>query len=323
MMVFTLLSMGPIYIPFEVVTRFISGQEVASQTYFDILWQIRVPKILTGILAGSALSIAGLVMQTYFGNPLAGPFVLGISSGSALGVALWVMTSSIFLGALPEYFNDYGLVASGIFGGSIILLLLMLTASKVTSKVVLLVMGLLFGHFTSGIISVLVAKSGAQEIKTFLLWGLGSFERVSGNQLLVFLSVVVFAILCALLLIKPLNSLLLGEQYAKSMGLNISRFKYFAIVITAILAGSVTAFCGPIIFLGTVIPHLARWIFKTSDHKVLMPGVILLGSIFSLIAENIASGFFSLNIPLNAIMGLMGVPIIVVFMWSKQKDLRS
>ena len=315
-----IIMIGPVSISFSNIWNSFLGTNGISDIYIDIFWKIRFSKAVTALLAGSALGVSGLLMQTYFQNPLAGPFVLGIHGGSGLGVALWIMATSALTAILPPYILELGTIFFSFVGGISVLLLLMFLSLRIPGKVILLVVGLMLGFVSSGIINILVSVSEANEIKSFLLWSLGSFQRVSGSSLILYCSILIPVLALSILMIRPLNLLLLGDRYAKALGLSLQKTKYILIFLTAILAGTVTAFCGPIAFIGIIVPHIARYLFKSGDHKVILPATILVGGLVALIAEFIASSWEVLLLPLNAITGLLGAPIILIFLWRHRKE---
>ncbi len=284
----------------------------------DIIWKIRFPKMITAILAGAALASSGLLMQTYFQNPLAGPFVLGINSGASLGVAIWILGAS-FLSGLSVHLMSFGSILFAIIGSITILLLLLFLSFRISGKVVLLVIGLMFGHMANGVINILINIGDAQKVKSFLVWGLGSFSKVDEFQLPWFGATIIIGLIVSISQIKKLNLLLLGERYAHSLGLNLLRTKVTLITITAILSGTVTAFCGPIAFVGIIVPHIARAIFKSNDHRIILPASLLIGGIIALFAEYVSSSGTFVAVPINAMMGLIGAPIIFVFLWKRRK----
>ncbi len=320
-----LLLCGPVMIPFgEIVDIFVGN--IYDSSNADIILLFRVPKIVTAFLATGALAVAGLLMQTFFRNPIAGPFVLGINSGASLGVALWIFVFSLLSfnihnTSFLNYLFSFGILGSSIIGGGAVLLLLLIISLRVSSNVLLLVLGLLFSHMTTGVISVLINISDAQKIKSFMLWSLGSFSRVAGHQLIIFSTIIIVAVFMAFILSKHLNIMLLGDDYAKNLGLQIKKFKVLILTITAVVAGTVTSFCGPIAFVGVIIPHVANGVIKSSDHKKLIPGSFLLGGAVGLLAEIISSLILpSLGLPINAVMGLLGAPLICIFMWGWYRE---
>lgn len=312
-----LLSMviGSVRIPLGDILTILVGGEPARATWTTIIRDFRLPKALTAMLAGAALGISGLQMQTLFRNPLADSYVLGVSSGASLGVALVVLsvgtTGSILMAGIG-LLGDLGLAAAAFIGAALVLALVMLVASRVQSVMTLLILGLMFGYATSAVVSLLLYFSITERIQTYISWTFGSFGGVTWSQMSVFAPMVIVGLLSSLILSKPLNALLLGEAYARSMGLNVRRARLWIIVTTALLAGAVTAFCGPIAFLGIAVPHLCRGLFGTSDHRILIPGVVMLGGIAALIADLIAQvPGGQIILPLNAVTALIGAPVVI------------
>ena len=289
----------------------------------DVLKEIRIPKVLTAILAGASLATSGLLMQTFFQNPLAGPFVLGIQSGSSLGVAFWVLGLKWLPWSIIERYpmlERLGLTFSSMIGCLSILFLLMFLSFRISGKLILLILGLVFSYISSGLINIMSLLSKANELKSFFLWSQGSFQRVSFDDLSIFISISMVGLTLSLLLSKPLNILLLGDRYAQSSGLSIKKIKTGLIFLTAILSGLVTSFCGPVAFLGVLVPHLARKIFQTGDHKILLPAVMILGAIIALFSEALSSLTDPIALPLNAILGIMGFPVLIVFLLRNKKQ---
>lgn len=275
----------------------------------EVIWAIRLPRALTAFLAGAGLSVAGLMMQTLFRNPLAGPFVLGIESGASLGIALAIM--SVSFGAWNGLWGAFGLVFAASLGAGVVLILVLMAAARIEGNTTLLILGMLFGYATGALVSILVQFSSAEKIRQFSVWGLGSFNGVTSIQVLVFSSVIAIGIGLSFALNKPMNGLLLGLDYAASLGISIRKIRFLLILATALLAGAVTAFCGPIGFLGLAVPHLARWLFKTSDHHRLTPAVLLLGALLAMLADllTLLPGERG-TLPLNAVTALLGAPVI-------------
>jgi iron complex transport system permease protein len=307
------LSIGSVAIPFgEVIGRFF-GQEFSKRSWETIIIGYRLPKAFTAILAGITLSISGLQMQTFFRNPLAGPFVLGISSGAGLGVALLIMAGSAFGWSL--YAGSLGLwavITAASAGAILVLLLMSLTAWKVKDSMTLLIVGLMFGSAVSALISVLAFFSNAEQLKMFTVWSMGSLGSTQTNQLVGFLAATLIGILPMLIMLKSYNAMLLGEAYAESMGVNINKLRWTMIISTGILAGSATAFCGPIAFIGIAVPHMARLIFKTGDHRILFPASALTGAIVLLICDSISQLPGSAQtLPINAVTSLVGAPMVI------------
>ncbi|GAK59677.1 transport system permease protein [Candidatus Vecturithrix granuli] len=317
------ISVGSVHIPFGQIVKIFAGQEPQRAAWGNILWLFRLPKALTAILAGAGLAVSGLVMQTLFRNPLAGPSVLGINAGASLGVALMVLSAaaggvgSRFLDGLGVL-GELGMVLAASLGSALVLLLIMAFAERVRSIMTLLILGLLFGYATSALVSILIHFSIAERIQAYISWTFGSFGTTTWKQLYIFAPVITGGLLAASFLQKPLNALLLGEVYAKSLGLHLKHTRLSLIAITALLSGSTTAFCGPVAFLGITIPHLCRIFFHTSDHRTLLPTVILTGAIVALIADIISQMPGSqLVLPLNAVTSLIGVPVIIWVILSK------
>jgi iron complex transport system permease protein len=315
------ISLGSVAIPFEDILNTLIGNTAAKESWQTIVLSFRLPKAITAILVGSGLSVAGLLMQTLFRNPLAGPFVLGISSGASLGVALLILGSSLFGGFfLANSISSWSLPIASSVGAFLVLSAVIIAANKVRNTMSILIIGLMFGSFTSAIISILAYFSEAQEIQLFLFWSFGSLGNLSWNELVVFIIIYSIGMLATLAIIKPLNSLLLGENYAKSLGVNVKKNRNIILIITCILTGVITAFAGPIAFIGLAVPHVARMIFTTSNHKILIPAVLLLGAIIMLICDVIAQLPTSeFTLPINAITSLFGAPIVIWLLIRKKK----
>ncbi|MBD2614718.1 iron ABC transporter permease [Nostoc punctiforme FACHB-252] len=308
------LAFGSVAIPMQEVMQILLGQEVEKVTWSNIILKFRLPKALTATLAGAALGVSGLQMQTLFKNPLAGPFVLGISSGASLGVALVVLTASVTTPTLLNdlgIITDFGLVIAASLGAASVLGVMLVVSRRVQETMTLLILGLLFGYATSGIVSILLQFSSKERIQSYIMWTFGSFAGVTWKQLIVLIPVIVLSLLIAVLQSKSLNALLLGEAYARSLGLTVQKTRFSIITSASILAGAITAFCGPIAFLGVAIPHLCRSLFMTSDHRILIPSVMILGAILALVADLFSQLAVSqMVLPLNAITALIGTPVV-------------
>ncbi|WP_113924134.1 iron ABC transporter permease [Cognataquiflexum aquatile] len=307
------LASGSVLIPIqEVMGRFIGG-EFSKSSWETIVIGYRIPKAFTAILAGIGLSLSGLQMQTFFRNPLAGPYVLGVSSGAGLGVALLIMAGSAFGWSMYSGgFGIWAVVLSATLGSILVLLLMSLTAWKVKDSMTLLIVGLMFGSAVSALISVLSYFSGADQLKMFTIWSMGSLGSTQPDQLVAFLVSVLLGLLPLLVNLKSFNAMLLGEAYAESMGVNVHRLRWAMIVSTGILAGSVTAFCGPIAFIGIAVPHMARLVFKTGDHRVLFPASALIGAAVLLACDTISQLPGSAQtLPINAVTSLVGAPMVI------------
>ncbi|MBW4645717.1 MAG: iron ABC transporter permease [Goleter apudmare HA4340-LM2] len=308
------LALGSVDIPVQEVINILLGQEPEKATWTNIILKFRLPKALTATLAGAALGVSGLQMQTLFKNPLAGPFVLGISSGASLGVALVVLTASVITPKLLAdlaIISDFGLVLAASIGAASVLGIMLVVSRRVQDTMTLLILGLLFGYATSAIVSILLQFSSRERIQSYIMWTFGSFAGVTWRQLVVLIPVILMSLLVALLQSKSLNALLLGESYARSLGLTVQKTRFSIITSASILAGSITAFCGPIAFLGVAIPHLCRSLFNTSDHRILIPSVTILGATLALIADLFAQLLVSeMVLPLNAVTALIGTPVV-------------
>jgi len=325
------LAVGSVRIPLDEIVAVLLGGEASKTAWTTIVLKFRLPKALTAMLAGAALSVSGLQMQTLFRNPLAGPFVLGISSGASLGVALTVLLAGVAVGlggsttllAGISLAGDTGLAMSAILGSGLVLLLVMAVARRVQSGMTLLILGLMFGYTTSALVSVLIYFSVAERIQAYISWTFGSFGGVTWRQLQVMAPAILLGLAGGHLLMKPLNALLLGETYALSLGLNVRRVRLGIIGSSAVLAGVVTAFCGPIGFLGIAVPHLCRSLLHSSDHRLLLPAVSFMGATLALGADIVAGLPGShLTLPLNAVTALVGAPVVICVIL-RQRNLRQ
>lgn len=312
----TNISLGSVSIPIEEIFKSIFSN---SENY--IIQNYRLPKAFTAILVGSGLGISGLLMQTLFRNPLAGPFVLGISSGASLGVALVILGSGLFGGLFASLLiSKWSIVIAASLGGFLVLLAVLAISAKVRDTMAILIIGLMFGSITAAVVSVLSYFSSAEQLQQYIFWGFGSLGNLSWNELLIFFIIYSLGIVLSIISLKGLNTLLLGENYAKSLGLNIKQSRLIIIIATSLLAGTITAFAGPIAFIGLAIPHITRQIFNTSNHKILLPAVFLLGAIVMLICDSIAQLPTSdYTLPINAITSLIGAPVVIWLLVRKRK----
>ena len=324
-LVFLLLNLllGSVAIPFRSVWNILTGGEGDPVAWQNIILKSRLPQALTALVAGAGLSISGLQMQTIFRNPLAGPSVLGISSGASLGVAFVVLLSGQLGGVALSRLGFIGEVAlsiAAIVGALSVMGLIVLASRKVAGSVTLLIIGVMIGYIANAVIGVLKFFSVEEDIKAYVIWGLGSFARVSGNQMMLFVTIMAVIIPLSFLLIKPLNLLMLGDGYARNLGLNINRARVWGITCAGVLTAIVTAYCGPIIFLGLAVPHLCRAIFQTSDHRVLMPASMLVGASLALLCNLIARlpGFEG-ALPVNSVTALVGAPVVASVLFRKRK----
>ncbi len=314
------LALGSVSIPFNAIIGILLGDNTPT-SWQHIILDYRLPKAITTIIVGSGLGISGLLMQTLFRNPLAGPFVLGITSGASLGVALVTMGSSlfggIFLGVLA---SKWSIVIAATLGSFLVLLTVMLTSIRVRDTMAILIIGLMFGSITAAVVNVLSYFSSAEELQQYFFWGFGSLGNLSWKELSILGSIYTLGIAVSISTIKTLNSLLLGENYAKSLGLNLKKGRLLIIIATSLLAGTLTAFTGPIAFVGLAVPHITRQVFRTSNHKILLPSVFLFGAIIMLVCDTIAQLPNSdLTLPINAVTALFGAPVVIWLLVRKRK----
>lgn len=307
------LALGSAKVPLGEVVTVLFGGEASRPAWTSIVLQFRLPKTITALLAGSSLAVSGLLMQTLFRNPLAGPFVLGISSGASLGVALVVLTTgagSAGLLAALGLGGDLAVAVAASVGAGSALFLVLLVARRV-SILTLLILGMLFGYATGALVTVLLHFAMAERIQAYVVWTFGSFGGVTWEELTVLAPALVLGLLASMALAKPLDALLLGEGHARALGVRVGPVRHAVLVVTAVLAGAVTAFCGPIGFVGVAVPHLARGLWQTSAHRVLLPATALLGALVALAADLVAQLPGSASVlPLNAVTALLGTPVI-------------
>ena len=318
------LLIGTVSIPVADVCRILAGMGSDSEIWTNIVLSSRLPQVLTAIVAGAGLAVSGLQMQTVFRNPLAGPSVLGISNGSALGVAFVVLLSgqlgSVALSRLG-YLGDVAISVAAIVGALAVLMLIIWVSQRVKGNVTLLIIGVMIGYLANAIIGVLKFLSPEEDVKAFVVWGLGSFSRVSGDQMLLFVVLMCVLLPLSFLLVKPMNLLLLGDRYAGNLGLNVRQARLQIIVCSGVLVAIVTAYCGPIMFIGLAVPHLARSLFRTSDHRQLMPATALCGAALALVCNFIARmpGFEG-ALPVNSVTALVGAPVIASVLFRRRQS---
>lgn len=311
------IALGSVRIPLDRVVSILTGGEADRPTWNVIVQDIRLPRAITAVLAGSALGIAGLQMQTLFRNPLADPFVLGISSGASLGVAVVVLAGgagmTTLLGSRLGLGGDVVITLAAVLGAALVLGPVLALSSRVAHPATVLILGLMFGYAISAFVTLLVAGTDPQHIERWMAWGFGSFTGVTWQKLRVFAPVTILGVLVAMATTKQLDALLLGENYARSMGLPVRRMRLVTMAGASLLGGVVTAFCGPISFLGIAIPHLSRALLGTSDHRVLVPAAVMMGGILALLAQIVALLPGQAGVlPLNAVTALIGAPVVVV-----------
>ena len=312
---FSNLFWGAVAVPFDAVIEILTGGDAGNEGWRLILLQTRLPQAVTALLAGMSLAVAGLLLQTLFNNPLAGPEVLGINSGAGLGVAVVML---LLQGAMGV--GGYIAVLSGAFVGALAIIMLVLLLSRLlSSSIYLLIAGLAMSYLASSIISILNYFSTAEGVHSYLIWGMGGFGGVSTELLPLYSGVLLVLLLCALLLVKPLNVILLGDAYARNLGINTKRLRGMLLLVVGGITATVTAFCGPIAFVGLAVPHLARMASPTANHRVLLPVTLLLGGIVTLACNLICQlpGGSGL-LPLSAVTSLLGAPVIIYVVFKER-----
>ncbi|GAB6121746.1 iron chelate uptake ABC transporter family permease subunit [Dysgonomonas termitidis] len=318
------LVLGTISIPVGSIWNILSGTGDEPLIWQNIIWKSRFPQTLTALVAGAGLSISGLQMQTVFRNPLAGPSELGISSGASLGVAFIILLSGSIAGTALSTLGFFGEVAvsvAAIAGAMTVMAIIIAISQRVRGNVILLIIGVMIGYIATAIIGVLKFFSNDEDVRAYVIWGLGSFAKVSGNQVYTFVFIMAVLIPLSFLLIKTLNLMLLGDGYARNLGLNIKRARLYVICCSCVITAIITAYCGPIVFLGLAVPHLCRTIFVSSDHRILMPAVTLTGASLALLCNLIARmpGFEG-ALPINSVTALIGAPIVISVLFGKRKN---
>lgn len=309
------IALGSVNIPIGQVINVSLGWPADQDSWRLIILKSRLPQAITAILAGTGLAVGGLQMQTLFRNPLAGPSILGISSGASLGVALVLLLFGKLGGVALSHLGWAGhlTVSMAAFLGAVVVLFLILFLSRhLRDNAMLLIVGIMVGYAASAIVGILKFYSMKEDVHAYVIWGLGSFATVTWSQMTIFIPVVIIGLAGAVFLVKPLNVMLLGEQYACNLGINIRRSRLFIIICTGLLTATITAFCGPIAFLGLAVPHLTKVLFKTSDHRVLVPAVMLSGMALALFCNLIARmpGFDG-ALPINAVTSMIGAPVVI------------
>ncbi len=317
------LTMGSVKIPFSEALNILLGAETPKKGWEIIIWESRFPHSITAIFSGAALAVSGLFLQTLFRNPLAGPSVLGISSGASLGVALLFMGSSAIgfnLQNLSGATYHALIIPSALVGALSVTLLIVIISRRIQDMVTILIAGMMIGYLISAIISVLVQRASQSSLQQFSLWGLGSFDGVSYDHVFFYAGIISLILISTFLFIKPLNLLLLGDLQAQTLGLNTKTTRVYIILISSILAAIVTAYCGPIAFIGMTVPHILRMILKTSDHRYLIPGCILGGALLCSVCSLLSRILFSESIlPINAVTSLIGAPIVLWIILQQKK----
>ena len=301
------LLIGSVHIPLRDILGTLFGGDVDASTRLIVL-DIRLIKAIVAILTGMALSVSGLQMQTLFRNPLAGPYVLGINSGASLGVALFILGMPLLGIATNSTMSSIGTAGAAWLGSALILAFVASVSTRIKDIMVILILGMMISSGVSAVVQILQYLSNEEALKSFVIWTMGSLGDVTTNQLHLMLPAVLLGLVVSVAVIKPLNLLLLGEQYARTMGLNVHRSRYLIFLSTTLLAGTVTAFCGPIGFVGLAIPHIARMLFSNADHRILLPASALCGAVTLLICDIVSK---SLTLPINTITALLGIPIVI------------
>lgn len=315
------ISLGSINIPIKDVYTSLLHGTCSKESWNYIILNYRLPKAIVAILIGIGLSISGLLMQTLFRNPLAGPYVLGLSSGASLGVAVVILGASLLPISLSEFFlSSFGIVIASSLGSFFVLISVLVIAKRLRDTMAILIVGLMFGSLTSAIVGSLTYFSSAEQLQKFTFWSLGNLGNLTWNSIGILTCCVTLGILLSVFSIKPLNALLLGENYARSLGINYKKTKYIILFATSILAGSITAFVGPIAFIGLAVPHIAKLVFQTSNHKILFWSTLLFGAIIMLICDSITQiPGTEIILPINAITSIFGAPIVIWLLVRKRK----
>lgn len=315
------ISLGSVGIPLDEIMSSLFGQGSSKSSWDFIILNYRLPKAITAVLVGSGLGVAGLIMQTLFRNPLAGPFVLGLSSGASLGVAILILGAGAFGGIFSTLLlSEWSLVIASALGSFLVLLAVLSVTLRVKDTMAILIIGLMFGSVTSAVVAVLSYFSNAEKLQQFVFWSFGSLGNQAWEGIGILAVCVILGLLLATFSIKSLNALLLGENYAKSLGVRMKKTTLLLILATSLLAGGITAFAGPIAFIGLAVPHIARQWIHSSNHRVLLPAVVLLGAIIMLVCDILAQIPYSeYTLPINAITSLVGAPVVIWLLVRKKK----
>ena len=317
------LVVGSVAVPLGEVWRALFGEEGQSEVYTTIVRNFRLPKAIMALLAGAALSSVGLQMQTLFRNPLAGPYVLGVSSGASLGVALMLLGLPLLgISDGASFVQDLGVAGAAWIGAAGVMIIVMAVTARIKNIMTVLILGMMFGSAASALVEVMQYLSPEGALKSYVVWTMGSLGGVTLQQLNIIVPVVVAGLLLSIWLIKPLNILLLGENYARTMGLNIKRIRFGVTLTTVLLAGTITAYCGPIGFIGLAVPHVARMLFREADHKVLVPATMLTGAAMMLlcdVASTLPAG--DMTLPINTVSALVGIPIVIIVIVRNRKTM--
>ena len=313
------IGFGSVKIKLDEVFNILFNHAATDSTFYDIVWDIRFPRALAALISGAALAVSGLLLQIFFKNPIVEPYVLGVSSGATLCVGL-VMLGGVKFGF--ESISPFLLFTAALVGSLLVMLVVVLFAGRVKSIITLLVIGLMVGYLCSSVTSILTAFADKERLQGFTLWRMGSFSGFTWKSIKVLMAMGIPTIICSFFIVKPLNAFLLGEEYAKSMGVKIKAFRITIVVISSILASVVTAFAGPVAFIGLAVPHITRLIFKTSDNKVLIPGTILLGGVVTCVCDLIARTIFApVELPISSVTSIIGAPIVIFLILKRRTSL--
>ncbi|CAM4036832.1 iron ABC transporter permease [Gillisia hiemivivida] len=315
------VSLGSVEIPLKDIFSILFTKGTSQESWQYIILEYRLPKVFTAIFTGSGLAVSGLLMQTLFRNPLAGPYVLGLSSGASLGVAIVIMGASVFgVGTAALLLSKWSLVIASSLGSLLVLVAVLLASAKLRDTMAILIIGLMFASLTAAVVSVLAYFSPAAQLQQYIFWSFGSLGNLSWQEVSILAIFWFLGIVLAVFCIKNLNTLLLGENYARSLGVKISTNRFIIIIATSLLAGSITAFAGPIAFVGLAVPHLIRQVIPTNDHKILLPAVIFGGAILMLVCDIAAQlPGTEYTLPINAITSIIGAPVVIWLLIRKRK----
>ncbi len=314
------LMLGSVHIPLQDIVTTLTGGTPSKPSWEYIILDYRLPKAITATISGGALAVSGLLMQTLFRNPLAGPFVLGISSGASFGVAILILASSALGISLGAISGNWALTIAASIGSFLVLLMVITASARVRDTMALLIIGLMVGSLTAALVSVLAYFSKAEELQRYIFWSFGSVGNLSWQAVGILTLCVVIGAVLAVVSLKALNALLLGDAYARTLGIQIKKSRLLIIIATSLLAGSVTAFAGPIAFIGLAVPHLVRQLIPSSNHRILLPAVMLGGAVLLLLCDIIASVPYSeYMLPINAITALVGAPVVIWLLIRKKK----
>jgi len=320
LMFFASISLGSVTIPLKDVIASLTGGQATKSTWEYIIINYRLPKTITAVLAGTGLSMSGLLMQTLFRNPLAEPYVLGLSSGASLGVAFVILGA----GFLPSFLSvialsSYAIVLASTLGSTLVLFLVLIVSQRLRNTMAILIVGLMFGSFSTAIVSILTYFSTAEQLQKFTFWTMGNLGNLSWTNIVILTFCVGIGLLLSAKSIKPLNALLLGENYAKSMGLNFKQARLIIILATSLLSGAITAFVGPIAFVGLAVPHIAKLTFHTSNHTILFWSTLFFGSIIMLFCDIVSQmPGYDVTLPINAVTSIIGAPVVIWLVMRKR-----